>query len=96
MIGTLLRVHFTNLRRDRPAQLFAFIVPISFFTIFALVFGGRGRDVTPRVPVAVVDEAHTQTSARLIRALMAEKGLRARTTWRASAGDTTQLAGTAP
>jgi len=75
MIRTLLRIHWTNLRRDRVAQLLTFVVPMAFFTIFALIFGGRGGGVTRRVHVAVVDESHTATSQRLVRALQAEKGL---------------------
>ena len=75
MIRTLLRIHWTNLRRDRVAQLLTFVVPMAFFTIFALIFGGRGGGVTGRVHVAVVDESHTATSQRLVRALQAEKGL---------------------
>jgi hypothetical protein len=41
MIRTLLRIHWINLRRDRVAQLLTFVVPMAFFTIFALIFGGR-------------------------------------------------------
>jgi ABC-2 type transport system permease protein len=91
MIPTLLRIHFTNLRRDRTAQILTFAVPIAFFTIFAFVFGSRGRDATPRVPVVVVDESRTPVSKRLVRALAAEKSLRVRTTARASAADTTRV-----
>jgi ABC-2 type transport system permease protein len=75
MIRTLLRIHWTNLRRDRVAQLLSFVVPMAFFTIFALIFGGRGGGVTGRVHIAVVDESHTATSQRLVRALQAEKSL---------------------
>jgi len=75
MIRTLLRIHWTNLRRDRVAQLLTFVVPMAFFTIFALIFGGRGGGVTGRVHLAVVDESHTATSQRLVQALQAEKSL---------------------
>ena len=75
MIRTLLRVWFTSLRRDRVAQAMAFLLPVLFFTIFAAVFGGAGG-TTSRVPVAVVDESHTELSGRLVRALAAEKGLK--------------------
>jgi ABC-2 type transport system permease protein len=90
MIGTLLRIHWTNLRRDRVAQLLTFIVPMAFFTIFALIFGGRGGGVTGRVHLAVVDESHTPTSARLVRALQAEKSLVVLTRTRAGR-DTTRV-----
>jgi ABC-2 type transport system permease protein len=91
MIRTLLSIHAINLRRDRAAQMLTFLLPIAFFTIFALVFGGRGRPVTPRVTVAVVDEAHSTTSARLVRALSTEPGLRVRTTAPRGADDTTRV-----
>ena len=93
MIRTLLRIHFTNLRRDRVAQLLAFVVPMAFFTIFALIFGGRGGNVTTRVHLAVVDESHTPTSTRLVRALQAEKSLIVLTRSRAGSGsrDTTRV-----
>jgi len=74
MIAILIRAWFTTLRRDRVAQAMVFLLPIVFFTIFANVFGGRSG-ATPRVHVAVADEAHTALSARLVRALQAEKSL---------------------
>jgi ABC-2 type transport system permease protein len=90
MIRTVVRIHWTNLRRDRVAQLLTFVVPMAFFTIFALVFGGRGGGVTGRVHLAVVDESHTPTSARLVRALEAEKSLVVLTQARGSR-DTTRV-----
>lgn len=75
MIATMLKVWFTTLRRDRVAQAMAFLLPVLFFTIFAKVFGGSSQ-ATARVPLAVVDEAHTELSARLVKALAAEKGLK--------------------
>jgi ABC-2 type transport system permease protein len=80
MIPTLLRISLTNLRRDRVVQAMAFLLPVIFFSIFAGVFGGQGRDATPRVRVAVVDEDRSAASARLIAALGKESGLRVRTT----------------
>lgn len=92
MIRSILRVHAINLRRDRPAQILTFVVPVVFFTIFALIFGGT-RGATRRVQIAAVDESHTATSARLVRALQSEKSLEVTT--RAAAGggsrDTTRV-----
>ena len=90
MILTLLRIHWTNLRRDRVAQMLTFVVPMAFFTIFALIFGGRGGGVTGRVHLALVDESHTPTSERLVRALQAEKSLIVLTRTR-TARDTTRV-----
>lgn len=82
MIPTLLRIYWTSLRRDRVAQAMTFLLPILFFSIFAMVFGGRGRDGMSRVPVAVADEDRSETSRRLVRALGQEKSLKVRTTAR--------------
>jgi ABC-2 type transport system permease protein len=79
-MGTLLRIGWINLRRDRVAQALTFLLPIVFFSIFAMVFGNQ-RDASPaRVRIAIVDEDHSEVSARLIDGLKAEKGLRARVT----------------
>jgi ABC-2 type transport system permease protein len=79
-IGTLLGVAFTNLRRDRVAQALTFVLPIIFFSIFALVFGGQGTNQPSRVRVAVVDEDRSELSRRLVEGLGREPGLRVRTT----------------
>ncbi len=82
MIGTVVRVAFTNLRRDRVAQALSFLLPIVFFSIFAMIFGSSGnQQVTPHVSVAVVDEDGSELSRRLVAGLTAEKALRVRTTW---------------
>ena len=79
-MGTLLWVGWTNLRRDRVAQMLTFLLPIVFFSIFANVFGGQGDVSTARIRIAVVDEDHSEVSARLIEGLKNEKGLRAQMT----------------
>lgn len=79
-MGTLLRVGWINLRRDRVAQALTFILPIVFFSIFAMVFGQQGNASTARIKIAVVDEDHSEVSARLIDGLRSEKSLRPRIT----------------
>jgi ABC-2 type transport system permease protein len=79
MIGTLLRSGWINLRRDRVAQALTFLLPIIFFSIFALVFGNQ-RNPTARVRVAVVDEDGSGYSKALVAALQGEGALRARLT----------------
>lgn len=79
MIPTLIRNSWKALSRDRGAQVLAFVVPIAFFSIFAVIFGGGGGDRmtgTSRVRVAVVDEARTARSAELVAALEADSSLR--------------------
>jgi ABC-2 type transport system permease protein len=79
MIPTLLRIALTSLRRDRVVQAMTFLLPVIFFSIFAMIFGSQGGDVTSRVNVVVVDEDHSQGSERLFAALKKESGLRIRT-----------------
>ena len=75
---TLLRIGWTNLKRDRVAQTLTFVLPIVFFSIFASVFGGRGDNPTPRVAIAVVDEDGSEFSRRVVEALGKESALRVR------------------
>jgi ABC-2 type transport system permease protein len=74
MIFVFVRNGFRALRRDRGALVLAFVLPLAFFSIFALVFGGM-RNGTPRVDVAVVDEDHSAVSGRLVGALTQEPSL---------------------
>ncbi len=76
MIPLLVRTSWRNLARDRAAQVMAFVVPIAFFSIFAVIFGGSGMSGgMGRLDVAVVDESHTPTSAALLRALESDSSL---------------------
>lgn len=81
MIGTLLKVSFINLRRDRVVQAMIFLLPVLFFSIFALVFGQQS-DPTRKVNVALVDEDQSDFSQALAKAFIAEKALAVRTTAR--------------
>jgi ABC-2 type transport system permease protein len=76
---TLLRIGWTNLKRDRVAQALTFLLPIIFFSIFASVFAGQGESRTPSIEVAVVDEDRSELSRRMIDGLRKEAGLRVRT-----------------
>ena len=71
MIFAIVRTALTALRRDRGALALGFILPIAFFTIFAVIFGGR-RDTTPRISVIVVDEDHSRASQQLVKGLSDE------------------------
>src|SRR6187455_1857831 len=80
MILTLLRVSWTNLKRDRVAQSLTFLLPIIFFSIFATVFGNQGRSATSSIRIAVVDQDASELSRRIVEGLRQEKSLRVRTT----------------
>jgi ABC-2 type transport system permease protein len=79
MIGTLLRIFWIHLRRDRVVWLLTFIVPVAFFSIFAIIFSGQGKGSTPTVHVAVVDEDGSDFSKKLVQALEKDKSLRVTT-----------------
>ncbi len=74
MIPAIIKTSLTSLRRDRGALALSFVLPIAFFTIFAVIFGGR-HDTTPKITVLVVDQDHSTASQRLIRGLEDEGSL---------------------
>jgi len=79
MIAAIVRNGFRALRRDRGALILSFILPIAFFSIFGVIFGGMGGGRTPRVSVLVVDEDRSAVSGRLVQALLQEPSLAAST-----------------
>jgi ABC-2 type transport system permease protein len=74
MILPIVRTALVSLRRDRGALALSFILPITFFSIFAVIFGSR-RQTTPKVAILVVDEDHSQVSQRLVQGLTQEGSL---------------------
>jgi len=87
MIPTIVRNGFLALRRDRGALVLAFVVPLAFFSIFAIIFGPMSTNSTPRVHVLVVDEDHSAASSRLVRGLHRERALACDTRPEAKAGE---------
>ncbi len=87
MIATIVLNGFRALRRDRGALILSFILPVAFFSIFAVVFGPMSGNSTPRVNVLVVDEDRSATSERLVRGLRQESSLVAATHPEAKAGE---------
>ena len=63
-----------SLRRDRAALVLSFVLPIVFFSIFAVIFGGR-RNAAPKINVIVVDQDRSLPSQRLIEGLKSEGSL---------------------
>lgn len=70
----IIRTAMASLRRDRGALSLSFVLPVVFFSIFAVIFGGR-RDSTPKIHVLVVDEDHSRASVRLVQGLKQESSL---------------------
>ncbi len=68
MIIPIVRTAIIALRRDRVSFVLSFVVPIAFFSIFAVIFGGQ-HDTVPRVKVIVVDEDRSRVSQQLVKGL---------------------------
>ncbi|ANM31602.1 hypothetical protein ABI59_21615 [Acidobacteria bacterium Mor1] len=65
MIGTILRISWLNLRRDRLALVLTFLMPILFFSVFAWVFGGIDRGNVQSIETALVFDAGDPTARAL-------------------------------
>ena len=77
MIWTLLNISLRRLLHNRVELLLMFAVPIAFFSIFAVIFGGGvGGVATPKVKVVAVDEAASLQSKSAIDSLHEGGGLR--------------------
>ncbi len=74
MIVPIVRTAIVALRRDRVSLVLSFVVPIAFFSIFAVIFAGQ-RDTVPKIKVIVVDEDRSQPSRQLVKALESEGSL---------------------
>lgn len=76
MIWTVMRIGLLRLKNTPMELVLMFVVPIIFFSIFALIFGkGIGSGKTAAVKVVFVDEDDTPTSRRIIDRLNQESGL---------------------
>jgi ABC-2 type transport system permease protein len=75
LIIPIVRTAIVSLRRDRAALALSFILPIAFFSIFAVIFGGQ-HDSTSKIHVILVDEDHSPASLDLVRGLQREGSLR--------------------
>ncbi len=77
MILTVLQISCRRLLHNRVELLLTFLVPIAFFSIFAIIFGGGlGRGTTPRIKVVAVDEIQSVVSSQVMAALVEQKSLR--------------------
>ena len=76
MIAAIVRTSLRALKRDRAAFILSFVLPVAFFSIFAVIFG-QTRNSTPKVSVAVVDEDKSAASQRLVEGLRQEPALNA-------------------
>jgi len=88
MIATILRTHWMNLKRDRAAFLVTFLVPLVFFSIFAMIYRGASAPVgeesdgggspLPSIVVLAADLDDSEVSRRLFQALAEQGGVEVR------------------
>jgi ABC-2 type transport system permease protein len=74
LIIPIVRTAIIALRRDRGSMVLSFVVPIAFFSIFAVIFGGQ-HDTVPKIKVIVVDEDRSQASRQLVNGLQSDGSL---------------------
>jgi ABC-2 type transport system permease protein len=63
-----------SLRRDRVSLVLSFVVPIAFFSMFAIIFGSQ-HDTVGRVRIIVVDQDQSRGSQQLVKGLQNEGSL---------------------
>ena len=77
MIWTVIQTSWRRLRNNRSELLLTFIVPMVFFSIFALIFGSRdSSSSTPKIKVAISNEWPSELSDRSVALLQDQKSLR--------------------
>lgn len=75
MIATVFGIGLRRLLHNKVELLLTFVVPICFFSIFALIFG-RGMGTTPKVKAVLVNESGRSESNRIVDAIRESAGLR--------------------
>ncbi len=77
MITTLLSIGWISLKRDRVALLLTFVLPIVFFSIFAVIFSGAGGGGAKEIDlrVLVVDLDQSEVSRALVAKLASQEVL---------------------
>lgn len=77
MIWTVFEVNLRRLLHNRVELLLTFVVPIAFFSIFAVIFGsGTGIGGTPKIKVIAVDQVNSPASRLVVSELQNSAGLR--------------------
>ncbi len=74
MIFQVARTALIALKRDRGALVLSFVLPLTFFSIFAVIFGRPGGG-TPTVKLIVVDQDQSRASQALVKGLELESSL---------------------
>ncbi len=77
MIAQLFRIQFLRLWHSKSDLVLTFVVPLAFFSVFAMIFGSpRGGGSTPKINVAVCDSVRGQSSSLAIERIRETASLR--------------------
>lgn len=78
MIWTVVLTSWRRLKNNRSELLLTFVVPIIFFSIFAVIFGARGGSGsgTPKIKVAIADTSELAVARRATELLREQQSLR--------------------
>lgn len=77
MIWTVFHVNLRRLMHNRVELMLTFVVPIAFFSVFAVIFGGGiGSGSTARIKAIVLDQADTAMSRAVAASLRQNAGFR--------------------
>ncbi|MCU0709585.1 MAG: ABC transporter permease [Pirellula sp.] len=78
MIWTVVQTSWRRLKNNRSELLLTFVVPVIFFSIFAVIFGSRGGSAsgTPKIKVAISDTSETPIAKRATVLLKEQQSLR--------------------
>lgn len=74
MMFDVARTHWIKFGRDRAALIMSFIVPVIFFSTFAIMFSGVGAGMS-KLHVAIIDQSVNGKSTAFLEALRSEKSL---------------------
>jgi len=74
LIWNVARTALIALKRDRGAMVLSFVLPLAFFSIFAVIFG-KANNSTPTVKLIVVDQDQSHASQELVKGLTSESSL---------------------
>lgn len=71
MLKSLLHAHWVRLCRDRVALFLVFVLPVIFFSVFAIIFGGGGQKSSKPadLKVAIWDQDDTDASKKMADAV---------------------------
>lgn len=78
MLTSILKAHWLRLLRDKVALFLVFVLPIIFFSVFAIIFGGAGSSSSKPadLKIAVWDQDQSEASRKMMDALKDVSGLK--------------------